>query len=137
MIAPPITKPRLMANVVTIGRYAFRATWRLRTFRADRPFARAVKMKSSPRTSSIEVCIKRIVPAAVIRTRASIGRAPCIKISTIWNSTLPCVREGKCWLVQFGSLYPLRGNQGKCNGGNSTNANAHSKMRPIQNEGML
>jgi hypothetical protein len=63
-IAPPSSSPRSMPKMVRIGVRAARSPCRTITVRSRSPFARAVRMKSSPIVSSMPALVSRAYRAA-------------------------------------------------------------------------
>ena len=92
---PPSTKPSSTPEIVTTGSSAFGSAWRITTIPSRNPFARAVRTKSSPMTSSRQDRDIREIyaPCASPRTRAG----PI----TIWKF---CHGFSQRWTITIGAL---------------------------------
>ncbi len=73
-IAPPISSAKVRPSTVTTGISALRSAWCSTTRRSDTPLARAVRMWSSPSTSSMLARVKRRISAELTTPSTIAGR---------------------------------------------------------------
>jgi len=81
-IAPDSTKPMFIITMVTVGSMALGTTCRQRTVFSERPFARAVRAKSSFITPVIELRMMRWYSPTQAMAKVKTGRNMCQRRST-------------------------------------------------------
>src|SRR5437667_693318 len=133
--APLSNRPSCSPTSVTTGSSALRSACRLTTRRSARPFARAVRMKSSPRTSSIVERPMRAMAAMAVEPSATAGSTRCrtllrtivqLPATSPSSSGAPVIRR----YSRLPSMMPPRGNQP------SMPPNTSSRRIPVQNTGI-
>ncbi len=75
----PSMNDRIIPSVVTTGSIALRKPYVHSTVRLERPLARAVRMKSLPRTPSMEARVMRASGAMTKSAIVTAGRASCLR----------------------------------------------------------
>ncbi|OLT18677.1 hypothetical protein BJF78_00840 [Pseudonocardia sp. CNS-139] len=75
--APPSSEPNCRPSTVTMGSPELRSTCRRRIPPSDRPFIRAVRTKSSPRTSRTEARTIRVTYPVIDSASVVAGNARC------------------------------------------------------------